>query len=111
MNSSSSIFLKRTELDESGEKIDSIPLTKCDVISSIPKNFVKKEDTELSKNNTEWRWRIFKFPNKKNEVVEISFKKPNEKRMYINRTGEWVNRDINSEFNKFVVDEYYVYSN
>ncbi len=108
MDSSSSIFLKRSEVES--DKIDSIPLTKSDVIESIPKNFVKSVDKVLEKVSTEWRWRIFKFPNRENEVVEISFKKPNEKRMYINRTGEWVYREINQDFDKFVVDEYYVYS-
>jgi hypothetical protein len=109
MNSKSSIFLKKSETES--EKIDSIPLTKCDVIESIPKNFIKCSDHVLANVNTEWRWRIFKFPNKKNEVVEISFKKPREKRMYINRLGEWVCIEINKEFDKFVIDEYYVYSN
>ena len=108
MNSSSSIFLKRSEIES--DKITSIPLTKTDVIESIPKNFVKNAKKVLEEVSTEWRWRIFKFPNKKNEVVEISFKKPDEKRMYINRTGEWVHREINQEFDKFVIDEYYVYS-
>ncbi len=111
MNTSSGIFIKKSEINESDEKITSIPLTRCDVINSIPKNFVKEVNQNLSKNNTEWRWRIFRFPDRKNEVVEISFQKPGEKRMFINRTGEWVHRVIGQEFDKFVVDEYYVYSN
>ena len=104
----SSIFLKKSETES--DNINTLLLTKSDVIESIPKNFVKYVDPVLANVNTEWRWRIFKFPNKKNEVVEISFKKPRDKRMYINKTGEWVYRELDKILDNFVVDEYYVYS-
>ena len=107
------IFLKKAEQQQpkpNSSDAENIKVSKVEILKSIPTGAIKTEQKELKETHTEWRWRIFKFPNKKNEVVEISFKKPDEKRMYINRTGEWVHREINQEFDKFVIDEYYVYS-
>jgi len=44
------------------------------------------------------------------ESVEISFKKPNELRLYINTHGDWVNRDVDVAFDKYVVEQYYCYT-
>lgn len=85
-------------------------LVKNDVIQSIPQNHFKEQNIDLAEIHTEWRWRIFNFPHKKNDVIEISFKKPNEKRIYINNKGDWVERDIGPEIDEFVIDEFYVYS-
>ena len=101
------IFVKHTE-EMSNDSIYS--LTKDEVIKSIPKGALKKKDNNLSTLNTEWRWRIFKIPNKENDLIEISFKKPNDKRMYIDKEGKWINSEVGKEFDNFVIDEYYVYS-
>ena len=108
MDKDFSIFIKRSEINQD---IISTSLSKDEILEHIPKNALKSQDIKLCKINTEWRWRILKFPNKKNEVIEISFQKPNEKRMYINKLGEWVYREINQEFDIYVIDKYYVYSN
>lgn len=105
------IFVKRNEIEEKSHSDSNSGLSKKTVLESIPKDAFKNKNNELAENNTEWRWRIFKFPNKNNEVVEISFKKPNENRIYINNNGEWVSDNVDSIFDKFVIDEYYSYSN
>ena len=102
---SNDIFVRQDEIPQNNGK-----LSKKDIMSSIPKDSVTKCDLELSKSQTEWRWRIFKFPNKKNEVIEISYKKPNEDRMYINKSGEWVPANVDDFFYKFMIKEYYSYS-
>ena len=79
------------------------------VISTIPKDATKNENPKLVKTHTELRWRIFKIPNKENEIIEISYKKPNEKRMYMNKNCEYVKYEENDEFDKYVVNMYYFY--
>lgn len=110
-----SIFVKQTEIKKNNNgnnnnNNDNV-LSKNEIIKSIPKPFFQKEDSILSQINIEWRWRFFKIPNKKNEVVEISYKHPNKKRKYINSSGEWVERDIGKEFDQYIVEEFYHYNN
>ncbi len=108
-----SIFIKQSEIKTNSthnELLDS-SLSKKEIIESIPVNYLKNQNEDLAKINAEWRWRFFKFPNKNNEVVEISFKPPNENRKYINKNGEWVERDISKDFDKFMISEYYHYTN
>lgn len=89
---------------------NNVILSKQDIIKSIPENYLKESDENLCETQTEWRWRFFKLPNKNNEVVEISFKKPNESRMFIDRNGKWVIRNIDNSYNKFLISEHYVYT-
>lgn len=115
-----SIFIKHTEQTNSNggahanaQTIQYTPsgtLSKKDIISSIPSDCLKSRDIDLLKTKTEWRWRIFKFPNKENDVIEISYKSPHEKRKYINKTGDWVERNIGEEFDIYVIDEFYHYT-
>jgi hypothetical protein len=86
------------------------PLSKKDIMDSIPPNALSKCDLKLAESKTEWRWRIFKFPNKKNEIVEISYKKPFEDRMYINKSGDWITSQVDDFYDKFVTNEFYSYS-
>jgi hypothetical protein len=105
----SDIFIKHGELLNDSDD-DSSVLSKDEILESIPKNAFKKQNSGLAKINIEWRWRIFKIPNRENTLIEISFKKPNDKRMYIDKSGKWINSEVDKEFDKFVIDEYYVYS-
>jgi len=98
-----SIFTKYTELPKQKYKF-----TKDALTASIPVNCLEKENIELSKNSVEWRWRMMKIDNK--EFVEISHKKPNSARLYINKFSDWVERDIDPEFDKYVFKTYYSYS-
>lgn len=115
-NTYNSIFIKQSEIktnqrlttDQTNETCS--PLSKKEIMESIPENCLKVQNVDLSKTNAEWRWRFFKFPNKKNEVIEMSYKQPNKNRKYINKDGEWVEREIGDEFDKFVISEYYHYT-
>ena len=102
--SDTDIFIKKTEIIK-----ENIKFSKNEIIKSIPHNHLKKENLELQKIKIEWRWRIYKIPNHKNDIVEISFKKPNEKRQYINKHGNWVEYDLTDDLNKYIIDEFYVY--
>jgi hypothetical protein len=74
----------------------------------IPKNCIKMENVILQKRNTEWRWLIYEINGKK--YIEISMKKPNEPRLYITKNNEFVKRNIDESFNKYIIDKYYYYS-
>ena len=112
------IIMKNKQMDNIFVKHDEEPLnnddlsvlSKEEILESIPKDALKKQNCDLAKTNTEWRWRIFKIPNKENTLIEISFKNPNDKRMYIDKNGKWKNSEVGKEFDVFVIDEYYVYS-
>mgnify|MGYP001275920194 CR=1 FL=1 len=75
-----------------------------DVKSIIPNNCLNKP--LKNKDKIEYRWRFIIY--KQNKYVEIS-KKENEYREYKDKNGEWVKRDINPEFDKYVVESYYYY--
>jgi len=83
-------------------------LQKDSVKNDIPKNSFKEEQKDLALKHTEWRWRILEINNI--EVIEISFKMPNKKRVFMNRHGEWKKRDIDPIYDKYVIEAYYYYS-
>lgn len=85
-------------------------LSKKEILDSIPIDCSNVSNNNFSQVMTEWRWRFLKIPDKNNEVVEISYKTPNENRKYINNKGDWVERNIGTEFDIFVTDEYYFYT-
>ena len=103
-------FSKQNDFVEKNEMTDNKILSKKEIIDSIPKPNFKKRNEDKSKTNIEWRWRFFNIPNKKNELVEISYKHPEKKRKYINQSGEWVEREISLDFDKYVTNEYYHYT-
>ena len=80
------------------------------IMKSIPKDALKEENLELNKTHIQLRWRIFKIPNKENEIVEISYKHPIQDRMYINKNGQWFSGEIDKIYDKYVVEEYFVYT-
>ncbi len=108
------IFIKQSEIKKSephqNYENQHINLSKKEILNSIPSNHLKGPDDVLAKNMIEWRWRFFKFPDKNNEVVEISYKFPDESRKFINNKGEWVEREISKDFDIFMVSEYYSYT-
>lgn len=89
-------------------------LYKKNIIKSIPNDALKEPDNILAKNKTEWRWRIFKFPHKNNETIEISYKnyKENDKyRFFVDKNGDWVKQeDLDKNFDQFLIDQYYIYA-
>ena len=73
----------------------------------IPKNCDKTPNKELQDKTTEWRWLIYEINKKK--YIEISMKKPNEERLYITKNNQFVKRNIDESFNKYIIDKYYYY--
>ena len=125
INTSPSIFIKKSEMSNITNKYSNAEsynnsnsddiqgVMKTEIIKSIPSDAIKKENVELQKTKIEWRWRLFKFPNTENgdkEAIEISYIKPNSERLYINKKSKWVNMEIGKEFDNFVVDQFYHYT-
>ena len=68
-NSNNDIFIKNSNSNEMDTKHINKKLFKEDVLKLIPTNAINKADNILAKTLAEWRWRIFKFPHKINEVI------------------------------------------
>jgi|688.fasta_scaffold446246_2 hypothetical protein len=109
-----SIFISQhdsnTNSDISGK------ITYTSIFNSIPENKVNKQiENWKNKYKTEWRWRFLKIKlpeNKERFVAEISYTLYNsDKRLYINKYGNWIERHVDPIYDKYVVEEYYVYSN
>ena len=111
MSIESDIFMKCSEkspeqnINPTSEK----SLSKKNIFDNIPQNAQKIENPELRQTKTEWRWRIFSFPHKKNEVIEISFQKPNNERLYIDKNGNWIPYNLDNIYDQFVTDIFYYY--
>ena len=106
-NKHNSIFITQDEL--SSDDIGSGKTTYTDVYDTIPKD---KRTTPLKDwrktKYTEWRWRFLNISKKL--VAEISYINYNsDKRVYYNRCGERVHRNIPKEWDKYVVQEFYSY--
>lgn len=103
MDSTPNIFITRSECEKN------IVLSKFEIMETIPKNAENIKNHDAEKTSKEFRWRLFKLPNKENEIIEISYKLPNEPRMFMNKSGKWVNREIGTQYDQFITKEYYVY--
>lgn len=104
------IFISTSHSDK--DKSIANKITYTNIIESIPENKLEKPlDNWQKKYDYEWRWRFLK--DKERHVVEISKYDKNKKtRLYYNKFGEWTKDIIISpECDKFVVKEYYVYTN
>lgn len=103
---SNNIFMSTNEIqnDISGK------VTYTNLMEIIPSNKLQSPLTNWkNKYKTEWRWRFLKFINK--EIIEISYIKYNsDTRIYFNRYGEWVHRNIDSIYDQYVDKEYYYYT-
>lgn len=103
-----SIFITQDEIKEdiSGK------VTSTEILETIPKNrsLTPIKDWQKSK-TTEWRWRFLTLPGDR-FIVEISYiNKNSNDRIYFNRYGQWVKRDISPEFDRYVTKTYFCYSN
>jgi hypothetical protein len=112
-NNNSSIFEKKSI--QSVKTDDTLIFNKNEIMSSIPEDAFTEPNQELLKTKTEWRWRIYSIPNKKNEIIEISYKEPNSDRMFMSNKGDWIliNETQYHQYNyfeQFIVNEYYIYN-
>ena len=79
------------------------------ILSSIPKSAIETEDKDLALSKMEMRWRIFKIPEIQNEIVEMSYKKPDEDRMYMSQGEKWVKYNDDGKYDQYIVKTYYYY--
>ncbi len=99
------IFLTQS----SGSNDISGKMTYTTILESIPENKVETPIPNWENEyQTEWRWRFMK--DKERHIVEISKRDKGDKRLYFNKYGEWVKRNIDESLDKFVVKEYYAYT-
>ncbi len=98
-------------ITQNSEEVENLSgkLTRTCILDTIPKTATNEpiEDWEKT-NNTEWRWRFLEYNNKM--IVEISYRNKNKNRMYCNKYGKWVERDVPKDYDKFVVKEFYYYN-
>jgi hypothetical protein len=88
-----------------------------EIYESIPPESVDNENPELAKYMTEYRWRFYDNGIKK--FVEISYKKPNENRIffsYKNEKNNWfeINEETNiliNKWEKYIIETKYCYTN
>jgi len=106
----SSIFLSQNDSNDISGKI-----TYTDILESIPENKLEERLDGWEKlYETEWRWRFLEIPNQgtTRNVIEISYlRKKSNKRIYFNKYGEWVKRDVDPIFDQYIKKVYYVYTN
>ena len=91
------------------KKADITKISLKDFEKRIPPNAKPLKNMDLENTHTEWRWRIFKIDEK--YILEMSYKKPNEKRMFLNKFGNWILYDENTLniYNEFVIKVLYDY--
>ena len=104
------IFISSKEMDDHVDICGKITYTS--VLETIPENSsevpMKNWQNVYSK---EWRWRFLKLSNNK-LTVEISYLDKNDmNRLYFNRYGKWVQRNVDPIFDNYVIREHYYYSN
>lgn len=79
-----------------------------DLMKTIPPNTMPHEDPELMKTMIEWRWRFFNING--HHFVEISKKKPEDKRLYVNSNGDMIEKEIDDIWNQYIEKEKYYYT-
>lgn len=81
------------------------------VLKTIPKDCFKEPQNLVNK--VEIRWRFLEIPINKSsikKVVEISRKKPDDDREYLDKNMKWTKSSVDLVFDQFVVESYYYYS-
>ena len=94
----------------------SFKLSYTDILESIPSQKLSHPICNWEKYyETEWRWRFLRFYDHKLQrdrfVTEISHLDKNiGKRQYMDKHGKWVSDiNVNSIYDNYVIEEYYVY--
>jgi hypothetical protein len=100
------IFVKKEKKNNNSIKKTFL---KEEIMSSIPENAKNEPEQELEKTHIEIRWRIFKFPNMENEIIEMSQKVPDKERLYMNKNGKWVIFNDEGKYDQYIIEKYYHY--
>ncbi len=88
-------------------------MTYTNIMEIIPENHVTQQIINWNITyKTEWRWKFLKFNGR--HVVELSYLNSNNinERFFCDKYGQWVkNVDVDSSYDKYIVEMYYVYTN
>ena len=108
-----SIFITQSEINKMNGTYGKITYT--NILDTIPENSVEFPLKEWKhKHKTEWRWRFLKLPDDR-LIVEISYVTTDidnnfKNRVYFNKKGNWVHREVDPIYDNYVVKQYYYYS-
>lgn len=105
MNIDSIFFTQKSEKDCIAGK-----LTRTTVLETIPPTSLEYKLDNWDNKNTEWRWRFLQIGGDQKSAVEISYQNKGSDRLYFNKHGEWVKRDVPKVYDKYVVKEFYYYN-
>lgn len=104
MPTAKDIFVRQEESNDISGKI-----TVTNILEMMPGDTLKKPIPNWENEyKTEWRWRFLDLTPEK-QVLELSYI-TNGQRLYFNRYGQWVERNIDPIYDKYVKDEYYFYT-
>ena len=99
-----SIFIKQSEIPKKEQK-----LCYQSIIDSLPEPHYKESKSQLRSKAIEWRWRFYKIGDIK--VAEMSFLPPSSnERTYVDKNGNYVKKNIGTDFDKYIIEEYYFYT-
>lgn len=101
---------KKSDMEPNSDDISG-KITYTNIIESLPETHrIEPMDNWREQGLTEWRWRFLDIEGRK--VVEISGLRPNEnQRLYFNKHCQWIKRDVDPVFDKYVKEVYYCYAN
>ena len=103
------IFIKKDDVGKYEKlKLDAIDYK--EIMSTIPEDSTPEPNPKfLEMGRREWRWRVLEF-DKDDKKMEISYYDPNnKKRYYLNKTGNWIEKDIPITYDKLVTKTNYYY--
>jgi hypothetical protein len=84
------------------------------ILETIPQNSHIEPQENLNKMiETRWRFLSIPLPNEPNKfknVVEISRRRPDCPREYLNKCTKWIITTVDPIFDQFLVKQYYYYS-
>jgi len=88
---------------------DTQPIIKREqLMKTIPPNTFDCPNIELLEHMIEWRWRFFNINGQ--QFVEISQKHQGKPRMYADGNGTMCEKKIGDEWNQYIIDEKYYYT-
>ncbi len=107
--STNSIFISQSEMNHYNGVAEKISYT--NVLETIPEgSFPHRVLNWRKMKKIEWRWRFLELPNGKFTVEISRLSYDEDKRLYFNKYGRWVYRDVDPIYDQYVKKECYCYS-
>jgi hypothetical protein len=94
MNKTKTVFARNYDNDN-----DNV-VNQEDVTKLIPKVNYDKPQEKMIKTHTEWRWRFLKIDG--DNYTEISKKNEDSPRLYVDSSGQWMEKSIPNKYDKYV---------